>query len=218
MLHLGRERLHHGGEAMTAIIDLRDFRVGLAGEMDELNFLAVGVPHRGRLVDELIDAVRALAAAHDEHDGQRGIESKFFRSDGAIDPRQAAPHGRASDDAVRATQVIRTRLEAEQRLVDHRRDVARDAAGNCIRLVNDGRQTKMPAEQQRDRASKAAHADNGGGLKIAIDLAALAPTADERHAEGKDARCEQSRPADARQRLRFLLGRALERDGVDLLG
>ncbi len=170
MFHLRRERLHDGGESLAAIIDLRDVGVGLAGEMDELHFLAVAVPHRQRLEHELVDAVRALAAAHDEDDGQRGIQPEFFRRDRAIDPRQAAAHRRAGDDAMGPAQIIRAALETEQRLVHPRRDHPRDAAGNGVRFVNQRRQMEMASEQQRNRAGEAAHADHGGRLEIAIDL------------------------------------------------
>ncbi len=76
----------------------------------------------------------------------------------------------------------------------------------------------MAAEQKRDRAGESAHADDRGGLEVAIDLAAFAPTAEERHAEFENARREKAGPADSGQRVRLLFLRALERNGVDLLG
>ena len=218
MFHFRRERSHHGGEPLAAIIDLRDIGVGLAGQMDELHFLAVVVPHRQGLEDELVDAVRALAAAHDEDDGQRGIQPEFFRRDRAVDPRQAAPHRRSGHHAMGLAQIIRATLETEQRLVHPWRDDPRHASRDRVRFVNERRQMEAAPQQQRDGAGKAAHAHHRGRLKIAIDPAALAPAAQEAQAKCENAGRENARPADARQRVRLLLLRAFKRDGVDLFG
>ena len=89
---------------------------------------------------------------------------------------------------LRPPQVIRAALEPEQGLVHHRRDETRDPARNGVGLVNERRQPQPAAEQQGNRAGEPAHADDRRRLKVAVDLAALAPAADQAHPErGKGA-------------------------------
>ena len=73
------------------------------------------------------------------------------------------------------------------------------------------------AQQERDRAGEPAHAQHGGRLKIAVDLPALAPAAQQAQAKGENARRKKTGPADSRLGAR-LLTRALKREGIDLLG
>ena len=81
---------------------------------------------------------------------------------------------------------------------------------------HDYSQMQAPPEQKRDGAGKAAHAHHRGRLKIAIDLPAFPPAAQETEAKFKNARRKWPRPANARQRVGLLLLRAFQRDGVDL--
>ena len=66
LFHLGRERLHDGGEPLTAIIDLCDIGISLSREVDELYLFAVLVPQGQRLEDEFVDPVRPLAPARSD--------------------------------------------------------------------------------------------------------------------------------------------------------
>jgi len=121
--------------------------------------------------------MRTLTPAHDQDDRQRGIESKFFRGNSAVDPFQTATHGRAGHHAMSLVQVIAAAGKTEQRFVHPWRDHPGHPTGDGIRLVNQGGQMEAPPEEQRDSAGKPAHAHHRGGLEIAIDLTTFPPTA-----------------------------------------
>ena len=72
-----------GGDVFALIIVGRETFVARAGEVDDLEWLALQC--RQRADDRLIDAGRALASAHDEERAQIFVQSEFPPGSRAID-------------------------------------------------------------------------------------------------------------------------------------
>ena len=132
-----------------------------AREMDELE-LRRDLQQRGqRLEDEIVDAGRALASTHDEHDRMFRREPERDAARGGFARLKLRTHRRAGAENVLMPQPRTGGREADERLIDEVREPAVGLAGNGVRLVQEGRCATRATGEHRRRAGEAAHRENG---------------------------------------------------------
>ena len=160
-IHLREEWVRRGFHAERRVSLLHLVRVVRAGQVQPLPVRRALGEQWQRGEHQVVDAARALTAAHHKQDRPRRIESKREAASHGIAGVKIRTHRRARHCGFAHAQPCGRRRKPDESLVNEVCDPAIGAAGNRVGLVQKSFCAGLLRRENRRRAGEAAHRQHG---------------------------------------------------------